>query len=198
MVATSYVHAATPERSTSCWEVEAKPKRSFRVVCRYQLRAVVRKYAMTWYPDKSTVTMVDWGDHIRAVGWLSAEHPFPKGGVPAGFLNRLRVFATKWGASTTALGWGFFMGSHACELCEMGPPPWRRFRASGNIGVPDVGLLFVAPEMIAHYVEVHQYRPPDEYIAATMKCPTPGTEEYQAMVQPFRHLHQKNRERKFS
>lgn len=150
---------------------------------------------MNWFPDMGSVTMIDAGDHIRAVGWLSAEHSFTKGGVPTAFLERLWQFAKNWRQSTTALGWGCYMGSHGCALCEMGPPPWRRFRAAGNLGVPSAGLLFVAPEMIAHYVEVHRYRPPDEFIAAVMASPLPGTEEYRIVVEPFRLLHEQHRER---
>jgi hypothetical protein len=74
-------------------------------------------------------TMIDSGDHVRAVGWLSAKHSFNQGEVPAEFLDRLREFAQKWGDSTDALGWGRFLGWHDCELCN-------RFAASGNFGVP--------------------------------------------------------------
>src|SRR5262245_26309318 len=114
---------------------------------------------MSWFPDMGTVTMIDAGDHIRAVGWLSANRPFTKGEVPIEFRDRLREFSQKHIESTDAIGWGIFMGPHCCELCG-------RFMAGGNFGVPDNALLFAAPEMITHYVEAHQYRPPDEFIAA--------------------------------
>lgn len=146
---------------------------------------------MTWYPDMGTETMVDVGNHVRSVGWLSAEHSFPLGDVPTDFLSRLRELAKNWTESASALGWGFFMGSHRCDLCDMGPPPWRRFRTHGNFGVLCGELLFVAPEMISHYVEVHRYRPPHDFIVAVMASPMPGTEAYQVAAEPFRRLHQK-------
>src|SRR6187397_964220 len=105
---------------------------------------------MTWFPDMGTVTMIDAGDHVRAIGWLSAEHPYTKGEVPAEFRARVRQFAELWGHSTKALGWGAFLGLHRCELCD-------QFMASGNFGVPKGGLLFAAPEMLPHYVEAHGY-----------------------------------------
>src|SRR4051812_4866607 len=114
---------------------------------------------MSWYPDLGTESVIDRGGHIRAVGWLSAAHPFRSGDVPFDFLKRLKELAVRWGESTQALGWGIFMGSHECELCG-------RFMSSGNLGVPSGDVLFVAPEMIPHYVEIHQYQPPDEFIAA--------------------------------
>ena len=37
---------------------------------------------MSFYPDLHTASMVGRGDHLRAIGWLSADHPFPRGPVP--------------------------------------------------------------------------------------------------------------------
>lgn len=138
---------------------------------------------MSWFPDMGTVTMIDAGDHVRAVGWLSADHPYPRGEVPAGVAARVREFAGKWRDSTPALGWSIFRGLHGCELGD-------RFMAYGNFGVPDGDRLFVAPEMLPHYIEAHGYRPPDEFITAVMASPLPGTAEYRAAVEPFRKLHE--------
>jgi hypothetical protein len=54
---------------------------------------------MSWFPDMGTVTMIDAGDHVRAVGWLSAARPYAKGDVPTRFVDRPREFTTKWGES---------------------------------------------------------------------------------------------------
>ncbi len=140
---------------------------------------------MSWFPDMGTQTMIDGGDHIRAVGWLSAQQPFSQGEVPAEFRIRIREFADRWGDSTDALGWSVLMGPHCCEFCS-------RFMASGNFGVPHDGLLFVVPEMLPHYVEAHDYRPPDEFIAAVLESPLPGTPEYAVLVAPFRRRTEAN------
>ena len=131
---------------------------------------------MTFYADMGTESMIDAGDHIRAVGWLSAGQPFAQGDVPPEFLDRLREFVRLWWPSTEAMGWCLTLGKHCCEFCH-------DFYAGGNLGVPDGSTLFAAPEMIAHYVEKHQYRPPAEFIAAVLKSPLPGTEEYRAAVE---------------
>ena len=39
------------------------------------------------------------------------------------------------------------------------------------------------------YIEVHGYRPPEEFIAAVMRSPLPENEEYQVITEPFWHLH---------
>jgi hypothetical protein len=138
---------------------------------------------MAWYPDLGMVTQADCGDHVRAVGWLSAAQPFPLGDVPTECLDRLLVFANQWHASVKALGWGVAMGWHDCEFCSGSA-------ATGNFGVPRRDLLYVAPEMLPHYVEVHHYRPPDQFLVALMESPLPGSAEYRSVVEPFRRLHE--------
>jgi hypothetical protein len=122
--------------------------------------------------------MVASGDHVRAVAWLHHEHPYPQGEVSPEFLERLKQFAGRWGESTWALGWGCFRGLHTCEFC-------RKIRACGNFGVPSGDVLFMAPEMIVHYVEQHRYLPPTEFVTAVLGSPLPGTEEYRLAVERF-------------
>ena len=143
---------------------------------------------MSWFPDLGTITQVDRGEHVRAVGWLSAQQAFPVGAVPAEFLDRLWEFAGKSQDSIDALGWGMAMGWHDCELC-------KGYLGTRNFGVPYGELLLVAPEMLPHYVEVHGYHPPAEFIRALMESPLPGTDEYRTVVAPFRRLHKLYRER---
>jgi hypothetical protein len=113
-----------------------------------------------------------------ATGWLHPDHSFPQGTVPPEFLARLREFARQWGSSIEALGWGAAGGYHTCEFCGKA---W----GSGTIGVPAGDRLFYIPEMIAHYVEQHEYAPPAEFIAAVLACPLPDTPEYKLAVAPF-------------
>jgi hypothetical protein len=131
------------------------------------------------FPDLGTNTQIDEGPHVRAVGWLCAEHPFPIGDVLVEFVDRLRALCQRWGDCPEALWWPVCAGPHECEFCH-------HYRASGNLGVPSGKVLFVAPEMILHYVEVHRYRPPDEFISAVLACPIPGSAEYAAQVSEFR------------
>jgi hypothetical protein len=49
--------------------------------------------------------------------------------------------------------------------------------------------LFVFPDMLVHYIEAHEYKPPDEFIAALMRSPLRDTEEFQVLSEPFWHLH---------
>lgn len=147
----------------------------------YPYRSAAEGFGVSWFPDMGTACMIAHGDHVRAVGWLSDQHPFPTGDTPPEFLARLKEFCRRWGDGLGPLAWSVFMGPHECELC------WK-CTASGNIGVPAGGVLFAAPEMVAHYVEVHKYAPPAEFVAAVLSAPLPGTSEYAEAVAAFREV----------
>lgn len=130
---------------------------------------------MTWYPDMGTSCMIGKADHVRAIGWLSEKHPFPVGDTCPEFLTRLKDFCRLSGKGLRSLQWAVFAGPHRCELCG-------NAMGSGNIGVPAGDVLFVAPEMVVHYVDEHRYAPPPEFIAAVLSAPLPGTPEYHDAV----------------
>ncbi len=96
--------------------------------------------------------------------------PYTRGTVSRAFTERLNDFARLWFPSVMALDWGVRMGFHTCEYCGTA---W----GSGMFGVPSGDRLFMVPEMIAHYVEQHDYAPPPESVRAVLACPLPDTEE---------------------
>jgi hypothetical protein len=89
-----------------------------------------------------------------AIGWLDIGHPFSKGvtspesRLKLGELCRNPVRRTR--------------GFHTCPFCIEG-----NVRGNGEIHVvSSTGEVFVAPALIWHYVVVHDYRPPDQFIEA--------------------------------
>jgi len=58
-------------------------------------------------------------------------------------------------------------GFHECEFCSGKPA-----RGNGEIEVLGRdGNVYVAPAMVIHYVEAHEYRPPDVFIEAVERLP---------------------------
>jgi hypothetical protein len=139
---------------------------------------------MSYYPDMGMKTMIDEGEHIRAVGWLHQSIPYVQGDVTATFLERLRDFVRLCEPSRDALGWGIIMGPHCCEFCD-------NCMRGANFGVPDGPILFVTPSMVDHYIEVHRYLPPADFISAVLRSPLPDTPAYRLAVEPFRLMHEK-------
>jgi len=134
------------------------------------------------------------GEKLKAVGWLAWGHPYT--------LRQLQSQETRFGQLLRLLvhPWEpiYFMGSHECEFCTEEPPQdleayYRRHRierdglvvhfGANNLYVPADGCVYVAPSMIAHYVDVHDYEPPAVFWEAVMKCPEMGSETYrQALI----------------
>jgi hypothetical protein len=113
------------------------------------------------------------------IGWLHPDHPYSQGSVLPALTVRLNELSKLWYESVEALGLGISMGIHECEFCGKA---W----GSGTFGVPSGNYLFFAPQMIAHYVEKHNYAPNSKFIDAVLACPLPGTEEYRVIAAPFR------------
>ena len=76
------------------------------------------------------------------------------------------------------------MGFHECDLCLYHGEPGKR-----NLYVPAGGVVFVAPELVAHYMNAHGYRPPVEFCAAVLACPpmrsVPYLKALMADARPF-------------
>jgi hypothetical protein len=130
---------------------------------------------MAFFAELGTETQIVAAPYVRAVGWLSSEHRFATGQLAPAFVTKLREMCRLWGSGLEALGWPVAGGFHTCEVCG-------NVRATGNLGVPGSGVLFVAPEMVAHYVADHSYAPPPEFVEAVLRSPVPGTQEYEQAV----------------
>lgn len=129
---------------------------------------------MTYYADLTAFEDSPGMPNGRNVGWLSAKHPLPRGPVPKAFAHELMRMAEKEVQYLTR-------GCHVCEFCQ---PPidviqiepkyedvWEMFRCGNgeiHVGGND-GIVYVAPQLIAHYVGEHQYRPPEEFIQAVLR-----------------------------
>jgi hypothetical protein len=142
---------------------------------------LVRKvrWAGVFYPDLGTETQIASGPSIRAIGWLSYGHPFRTGRCTFSSLERLPEFVVRSSEMFAAVpSWPALAGPHRCEFCS---DSW----GVCNIAVPDRRVLYVAPEMVLHYVTVHHYCPPDEFVDAVVTAPLPGDPSYAERLSGF-------------
>lgn len=128
---------------------------------------------MAYYED---LRPCDYFGHVEgrllAVGWLDRAHGHPKGTPPRPFFESLaRLSADAWQPFATA-------GRHACELCIFtGGPAELRVRdvsvvlGATNVFVPGRDAVYVAPSLVLHYMDSHEYLPPDEFRLAVEQCP---------------------------
>ena len=127
--------------------------------------------------DTSTIRMRRYPTRTLPlpVGWLSSGQPFTQGTVSPEFRRRLDVVLEQ-GYET-----GTYVGSHNCEFCDAsGAPPGDATKKPSthdvpsefhNINIPGRHAVYYAPELIAHYIDEHGYRPPDEFMTALIECP---------------------------
>ncbi len=131
------------------------------------------------------------GKKLKAVGWLELGKPYARREreLPETcFVQLLSLLERPWEPL-------HYMGSHECEFC------WGEPRVEGyvegyieryklkvhfganNLYLPAEGCVYVAPSMIAHYVDAHSYEPPAAFWEAVMKCPEMCSEAYmQALI----------------
>jgi hypothetical protein len=130
---------------------------------------------MTYYADLGTETMIVSGAHVRAVGWLEPTHSFSHGKTSRNFRDRLAGLSSNWSESSRVCGWPVAAGPHVCGFCG-------QVRGYGEFAVPGKGVAYVAPTLISHYVEVHAYKPPPEFIEAVSACPPFSSKEYKSGI----------------
>lgn len=119
---------------------------------------------MAQYEDLTPCTY--WGDRegLLAVGWLESP-PFAQGKLEPTVVKRLKaLLKSVWQPC-------FRLGSHECTLCG-------RAHGHRNLFLPGRSGALVAPELIVHYIEKHDYLPPIEFQEAVLNCPKQGSPEH--------------------
>jgi hypothetical protein len=132
---------------------------------------------MVYYPDLTRLDYFPVGETtiLKAVGWLSIGQDFKTGQVSHIFFERLQELMK--------FAWQPFqsMGVHLCELCQFAEYEQTPC-GNKNLFIPFDGVIFVAPELILHYVNAHHYLPPQIFIDAVMQCPEMGSMAYKKAV----------------
>lgn len=146
---------------------------------------------MTHIPDLAPCTYFDkpnrpLSTRLIAVGWLHRFEPYTPGSIPPAQRAKLdELLMDPWNPFN-------YLGSHLCE-CGRSPEGYN------NLFIPSPRGVYASPELIDHYIDLHTYRPPDEFLEALEACPPMCSAEYLAQLELglqafFPHL---NREDQF-
>lgn len=113
-----------------------------------------------YYPDLSPyeyLLRAGRGGGGKNIGWLEKGKEFPTGEVPQEFLSKLRDLSNN--LVNRCRGW------HDCGFCNSSLN--RRGNGEIHVYIQD-GQLLIAPALVLHYIEEHNYLPPQIFIDAVM------------------------------
>jgi hypothetical protein len=133
---------------------------------------------MTYFKDLTiyeyTEVLVRPGNNI---GWLGRGRPFPAATPSEEVLDLLWLFCS--------ISVQRARGGHICELCLGGNLHYAERNGERlDLGTAEIrvfsgqGHIYAAPNLIYHYVAVHHYKPPDEFLRALREGPRPPNREY--------------------
>ena len=145
---------------------------------------------MSWYDDLSPCDYfgVENAPKFKAVGWLEEGREFRRGKADPRFVHKLVLLLGESNPLEPS------SDPYFCSLCAFsrGPSEFHLFQSPGmpsvpmgnrNLFLPGAGFLYIAPSLVLHYIDAHQYLPPDEFIKAVLDCPPTRSQEYQKAVQ---------------
>lgn len=124
---------------------------------------------MTWYADDVECDMygAEFAPYIRSIGWLDHSQVFTTGITPESVGHALKELLGKSYLAITN------PGVHICNLCQ-----YAGAIGSKSLLIPGHGFLYLCPDLILHYINVHWYKPPEEFCQAVLDCPPPDSVEY--------------------
>ena len=116
---------------------------------------------------------------LIAVGWLAQGEPISRGPISEAFVGALvSLLLDPWQPSVP-------IGVQHCDFCRISGGPGRLQHAGRsiylgalNLYVPYEGKILVSPSLIVHYIDAHEYAPPQVYQDAVLKCPPMRSIEY--------------------
>jgi hypothetical protein len=136
---------------------------------RVQSKAKLGYSAMSGLQDLSPcIYLPVVADHILAVGWLDSNMKYGRGSTPTAVYQKLKDFVRS--------PWQPFLyaGHHECNLCQF----HGESHGASNLFIPFEGKIYVAPELITHYINAHHYQPPAIFCDAVLACPSMDTIEF--------------------
>lgn len=119
---------------------------------------------------------LEWAVPLLAVGWLEYPHRYARGAVPEELATHLDTLVFQ---STFVIELMRCAGWHECSICfANGLGRTEVPHSNDNLFIPGNGVIYAAPGGISHYIRVHNYSPPSEFINTALACPDRRSAEY--------------------
>jgi hypothetical protein len=126
-----------------------------------------------WIEDLHVEMPLSHGSKLVAVGYLDREHPYTKGACDYSVYAKLvELLNDPWCPAVSP-------GGHSCNLCRFYPEA----RGFTTLFVPGDSVLYICSDLITHYINVHEYCPPEEFCKAVLDCPPMRSMAYLRAIQ---------------
>jgi len=148
---------------------------------------------MVYHPDLAPLSYPppesETGFTPLAIGWLSKLGTYTTGDTPEAFRANLLELCAK---ATVRYTFGY----HFCELCgneasyvitQVQYAGEELLLGNGEIWTIGKSVLYAAPTLIYHYVTVHNYQPPYEYIESVLTTEIDSA-EYRDFIEQIDNL----------
>ena len=116
-----------------------------------------------------------WHVPLRSIGWLESGHPYNRGPTPIALVEQINALVDN---AERVFQQYHFRGFYDCTICESGVPAARLARSHINLLIPSKRTVFACPAAIVHYLSVHSYLPPSDFVIAVQDCPPYGSPQY--------------------
>ena len=124
---------------------------------------------------------------LYAIGWIDKGQPYKNGKVSRKFIEKLKELINNPHVGMP------YMGYHRCFLCS-------EFLGDDELFVVGKNKIYACPDSMDHYIEKHEYRPPQEFIDAVMNTKILIGEDYKNRIKEIDervyHFLQPHEERK--
>ncbi len=130
--------------------------------------------------------------NIINIGWIDLEHGVNIGPIPSNALEKLKDIVAERGKFRGIVN--VMRGIHSCPKCGASglyseKNGKKTLLGNSEIWVPWDGKIYVAPNLIIHYIKDHNYLPPEEFIQALVSLdtekPFDGQSLYDELAEKF-------------
>jgi len=108
--------------------------------------------------SNSIMSSNSWNVPFLAIGWLEAEYEYPTGPVSKEVLDKLRLIHEE---AITHCRFAQFRGLHTSSLSSPLNSEGPIENSDTNILIPTDSCIYVGSGGLVHYIEKHQYLPPE-------------------------------------
>ena len=135
---------------------------------------------MTYFPDLSPCRYFDglFLDRLIAIGWLEPGNEYQKGGVSKEFVKALVTLLKDPWEPLMALGY------HCCSFCRL-KEEFSTYKdhelplGARNVYIIGNDQVYIAPSLVEHYIESHEYQPPLDFQEAVMLAAKTRKKDYE-------------------